>query len=458
MRPHPAISAAVVCGGVAVALAGCGSSPRAWIQPTVRTQARASVKPRYALALHWSGISIANQTGFYVYLNGVQRATVAASPYTFSKLACGTTYTAGVRAHDGAEKTSGLHSATYTTATCPARTTNCFVSPGTCGYPDPVPADDGGTANVGVPEGTTLTRSGPLVITTPGTVISGLNISGSTSPLVEIRANNVTIEDSRIMMTGTGCGTQITCGNADVQISEDGGSGYTGIHLTHDELTADGATVEYAMRNDQGCPGAAGGLATAQDCLEADHLYIHNVDGGLWTYGGGYLHDNYVRSQRLIVSDHLEDIYCAGNETNSLYVSHDTQFNTNNSVAPGVFCDTNGGAGGMCSSHITMIDSLLAGGGFAIYECGNASSQGSATLDFVNNDIARCTTGRITRATDGGHDCQGLIGTAPGTGADSHGYWPYGGHYGIDSYTYCAAGTNWSGNVWDDNGATIACQ
>lgn len=325
-----------------------------------------------------------------------------------------------------------------------SQTLNCFAAPGACGYPDP------NYGNVGVPSGTTLTASGDLVITQAGTVINGLNISGP-APVVQIEANNVTIENSKITATSGGCGTQNTCGNQVVAISHNGGTFYTGTHLTHDEITAaNGTTIEYAIH----C--ACGG---GQASTELDHLYVHGVDGALWTYGGGYLHDNYFKSEEFIASDHLEDIYCPGNQVTDLTVVHDTQLNTNNSVASGVFCDTNGGQGGTCSNHITMKNNLLAGGGYAIYACGNASSVGSSQLDFENNDLARCTTNPIAQASDGGYDCQGQTSTAPGSGADSHGYWPYGGHYGVDSYTWCpgTAGQTWSGNFWDDNGSAVAC-
>jgi len=49
-------------------------------------------------------------------------------------------------------------------------------------------------SSTGVPMGTALTASDGLYITSPGTIVSGLDVVGN----VEIRAENVTIEDSRI--------------------------------------------------------------------------------------------------------------------------------------------------------------------------------------------------------------------------------------------------------------------
>jgi hypothetical protein len=52
-----------------------------------------------------------------------------------------------------------------------------------------------------------------------------------------------------------------------------------------------------------------------------------------------------------------------------------------------------------------------------------------------------------------GTECEG--------GADSHGYWPLGGYYGLvdTEAIYCPpdSGQTWAGNVWDDNNETAGC-
>ncbi len=50
-------------------------------------------------------------------------------------------------------------------------------------------------------------------------------------------------------------------------------------------------------------------------------------------------------------------------------------------------------------------------------------------------------------------------GDATGSGADTHGYWPHGGFYGIDADTYCpgTSGVTWTGNTWDNNSSTVTC-
>jgi hypothetical protein len=321
--------------------------------------------------------------------------------------------------------------------TAPAlRSSNCFPAPGACGFPDP------SYGNVGVPPGTALTPSGDLVIQTPGTVINGLSISGPTP--IDIEANNVTIENSKLTVTGGGCGTQTTCGNSDIRI----GQGYSGTVLSHLELTTDASsTVEHAIRD-----------TSASSSLVADHIYSHGPDAILYAIGGATVSNSYAVISERISDDHLEDIYCDGGST--ITANHDTLINDENQVAT-LFCNTGGGSGGSCDNHVTMTNNLLAGGGFLLYECGNASSVGSATMNISNNRFARCLTPPIAfNSSQGGYACQGSQGYTDAAGADSHGIWPHGGYYGIDSETYCppTAGATWLNNVWDDNNAAVGCQ
>jgi hypothetical protein len=68
----------------------------------------------------------------------------------------------------------------------------------------------------------------------------------------------------------------------------------------------------------------------------------------------------------------------------------------------------------------------------------------SAPVSITNNRVGRCTTS-ASQDPWGGYVCSG--------GADSNGYWPRGGHYGISADLGNSA--TWSGNVWDDNGQAV---
>jgi hypothetical protein len=196
----------------------------------------------------------------------------------------------------------------------------------------------------------------------------------------------------------------------------------------------------------------------------ANHDYVYNCgecvhDNG-WTLENSYVITNgrpcdggYSGATCDGGIDHFEDVYCDGGyET----INHDTLLNPNIQTAV-VFCNTNNGmSSAPCANHLTITNNLMAGGGFILYSCSNASSVGTSTLTFTGNHVARCLGTATYHSGTGGSTC----GPADDAGADTHGYWPYGGYFGIDSGTYCpgTAGVTWSQNVWDDNGKTVSCR
>ncbi|MEO6513243.1 MAG: right-handed parallel beta-helix repeat-containing protein [Candidatus Saccharimonadales bacterium] len=74
------------------------------------------------------------------------------------------------------------------------------VSGGTdfCSTSPALPSVKPTAANTGVPAGTTLSASGTITVTTPGTVIDGKDVTGS----IKVNANNVTIKNSKIHTSG----------------------------------------------------------------------------------------------------------------------------------------------------------------------------------------------------------------------------------------------------------------
>jgi hypothetical protein len=214
-------------------------------------------------------------------------------------------------------------------------------------------------------------------------------------------------------------------------------------HTTVAGLDSSGRSVAVAAANH------SGNAAT----LSRDYLYncgecVHDQP---WSVNDSYIISNGMQG----TTEHIEDIYCNNGTITAL---HDTLLNPQNSVAE-VFCDTNDGRHGACSNHVSVSSSLLAGGGFVLYPCGNASSVGSSTMNVTNNRFGRCVTPPFKQIADGGWNCKGSDAGTIGSGADSHGYWPNGGHYGLNAYTYCppSSGQTWSGNVWDDNQGSARC-
>jgi Fibronectin type III domain len=355
-------------------------------------------------------------TGFRIYVNGVLRATVRAASYRVEGLSCGTSYVLAVGAYDGRGRSAKLRSRTVRTAQCGG---GCFASPGSCGYPDPA------YGNVGVPAGTKLRPSGSITVTTPGTVVSGRSVSGE----IDVKANNVTIENTRVTMTGDGCGMTNTCGNANIHLLCS-----CTVTISHVELTTDsGTTVEHAIRNSYG------------GTIRVDHVYQHGNTDALCYCGNATITDSYSTIDLAISQDHLENLYIDGDTDD---VEHNTLINHQPQTA-NIFGNTNAGNGGPCSNHLTVKNNLLAGGGYTIYPCGNATSVGSATLDFESNMIARCRGGTEVEGAGGTWLCR--------DGADRFGLFPRGGSFGHVADDFCGSpGWTWKNNVWGVGG-TVAC-
>lgn len=296
---------------------------------------------------------------------------------------------------------------TTTTTTTPPPGSTCFTSPGSCGFPDPA------YGNVGVPAGTTLTNSGSIEVNTPGTVIDGLNVSGS----ITVNADNVTIRNTKVTAT-SGCSGS-TCGNSLIRIS-----GAHDVTVSHVELTSApglGGT-EHAIRNTHG------------GTLRADHLYQHgHVDAlchcGVPGGGSATITDSYSVIDLNIPGDHLENIYV---EDKTLTVIHNTFINLQPQTA-NIFMDSGG------DNHLTARNNLFAGGGFTMYVCPkNGCSTASAIV--TDNMFARCDHGNEI-PQDGG------LWVCP-NGADDYGLFPRSGSFG--SSANMPPNTTWARNVWTD--------
>jgi hypothetical protein len=292
----------------------------------------------------------------------------------------------------------------------PLATSHCFASPHLCGYPDPT--------NTGVPAGVTLTPSGSITVNKAGTVVSGVDVTGT----ITIMASNVTVEDSRVTQTST-CGTTNSCGNYAIGIAP----GLTGVKLVNVETrTTPGDTCQQDIRN-------TGSQVTI------DGAYMHACDGNVYAVGPTVIENTYGITKIEIATDHIENVYL--NET-SVQAIHDTLENPVSQTAV-IFGNSGGGtAVTNCTNQITVLDSLLAGGGYSIYPCAHAAQAGSSSIDIQGNHFARCRTAETYEAAGGHHPCVG--------GFDSNGYYPNSGSYGVASSYFAGVGT-WRGNVWDDD-------
>lgn len=149
---------------------------------------------------------------------------------------------------------------------------NCIVKPSDCGYPD--------ETNTGVPAGTVLTNSGSITVTTAGTVIDKKNISGQ----VIIRANNVTIRNSRIT-SGDYYPIDNNNGNTGLLVED------TEIKGTNSNVTSLMSFANYTARRVNIYGGADGFKADSNVLIEDS--YIHDLavsagshNDGIQTTGG----------------------------------------------------------------------------------------------------------------------------------------------------------------------------
>jgi hypothetical protein len=306
------------------------------------------------------------------------------------------------------------------------RTSNCFASPGACGFPDPTYGSVGPSSAC-----SSLTASGSITVSTAGTTVQNLNVTGT----ITVTAANVTIKNVCVSANGAG---NINNGPA-VRFSASGG-------------VIENSTVHGANATDQSVQIAIAGMGTAS------HDYLYNcgecVHDGPWTVSDSYIEANgsafengYVGDAGQGPADHHEDVYLA---SSTFVGNHNTIFNPHDETAT-VFGDTYNSPGGVCENQITITNSLLAGGGYNIYTCASGSSVGTSTMNISNNRFARCGTTPVFNSASGGRSCQG--------GADTQGYWPFGGYYGVTASMYCppTANQTWSNNVWDDDGHPIPC-
>lgn len=165
------------------------SNPDVWLTSVhegARTPCASSRCGRYAATLHWSSIRSPGAAGYDLYANGRHVGFATSNHFTFYGLACGTTVRLGVEAHSTSGGTRQLYKALYSTPACPNRTTNCFSSPGACGYPDP--SYDGGTVGVADCSSLTTVTGSNLASVLPA---GSYYYSGSGTTL-EVTKSNVT--------------------------------------------------------------------------------------------------------------------------------------------------------------------------------------------------------------------------------------------------------------------------
>jgi hypothetical protein len=275
--------------------------------------------------------------------------------------------------------------------------------------------------------------------------VSNLNVKGT----ITVNASNVTIDN--------------------VCVTTDGGAqlGSTAIKVLGSGATIKDSTIAGANDSTGSVEQAVSNFSSGS--VTVDHVYAYNcgecLNTGAWNVNDSYILDNGMYG----TNDHLEALYTDGGGGEQVTVNHSTLLSPPGWDGPSepdggqaglLFGDTNGGSGGACNTHWTITNNLLAGDGVLIYECGNASSVGTATLTFTANRIASCV-GPTHTDSDGYLKCNDIpaqTGADTNRTGDGYGYYPQGALKGTDLATYCTAhSTTWTNNQNENTGATTPC-
>jgi hypothetical protein len=327
--------------------------------------------------------------------------------------------------------------------------TGCFENPETegtsrfeaCGYPGP--KDTGVAETSGKTECSALPEyTGSKTISAEGTTIEGKEIRYTLPAYLSIKAGNVTLKDDCFLLKG----------EASSEAAIILGSNAKNVTIEHTTIRGENSTTqsfEVAIKSFSG-PKVTVRDDRLEDCAEC-------IQGSAEISGSYLLANRELGNTGL----HRETVYMNtgsgnGEVPEETLIARNSTFLVPEASVAIVFANTgNGVYTDPCGSHITLEDNLLAGSGQMVQQCGSRSQQGSATLALKGNRVARCLTTPIENNASGMPNCTGSY----FEGADSHGYFPYGGSLSVqDDRTNGPTGAAyvWEGNFWDNDLAAIA--
>lgn len=188
--------------------------------------------------------------------------------------------------------------ATATPTPSPTPTPTATASPSPTA---PATGDRPGPSTTGVPDGTALTPSGAITVTTPGAVISGLDVDGA----ITVSAPGVVVKNSRISGTGY-YGIRVASGDVTIEDSEIlgfqnaiSGNSWTGRRLDIHSTTQDGVKLgSHVLLEDSWIhdltpePGAhadGGQVQSGVDDVVVRHNVIDASNARLGTFGNSAL-------------------------------------------------------------------------------------------------------------------------------------------------------------------------
>lgn len=234
-----------------------------------------------------------------------------------------------------------------TTTTTPAPT---VTAPAVGSYP--------GSGTAGVPTGTVLRPSSSLVLSTPGAVVDGLDITGT----VQINASNVTLRRSRVT---TGSAFSV------IRVKE----GVTGVRI--EDVTVNG-------RGSSGTSGSMGIMGPAT-VVRAD---ISGVENGFTPSSGSVLQDSWIHNLNAPGSPHLDGVQIDGGQSNILLQRNTIDLREWSQTAAIMIDNYFGPIDG-----IRVDNNRLLGAGYTVYSDGQFSGGSIRNVSFTNNRFIKGSWG-----------------------------------------------------------------
>jgi hypothetical protein len=216
--------------------------------------------------------------------------------------------------------------------------------------PTAVAEDFPGPSNTGIPPGVTLEPSGTVVVTEPGVVIDGLDITG----MLQIEADGVTVRNTRIR-SDNWVAVYISGRNTVIEDCEIDGLGLAG--------WPDG-----------------GAIAIAGTDYEMRRCNIHHVGDGA-SFAGGQnvvIEDNWLHDFEAPGEIHYDGVQLSGPDSN-IVIRHNTisvpsqtgAVNIGNTFGP--------------ITDVTVEGNLVEGGTYTVYVDGKFSDEPMTGIRVVNN-------------------------------------------------------------------------
>jgi chitodextrinase len=314
--------------------------------PSVPTGLSASAVSSAQVNLSWAASTDnVGVAGYNIYRGGTKIATSTTTSFGDGTVTAGVAYSYKVAAYDGAGNASVQSTAASVTtpggtSPSPTPTAACPAYPK---FPD---------ASCTGPTGTLTTYTGPMDITTPGTVIQ--NVVINTSSGITVSANNVTFRNCKILYTGTATLNAIVEANAP-----------TGTVFDHCEIAGKQLAKD----------GIHGG-----DNFTVTGCNIHDVGNGVEAGSAFTVKESYIWN---IVSPAGFDWHADGIQgwdgASNMTIDHNTV------LMPAGEDGTVNFVGPTAQSNNLVQHNLLAGGGYTV-SVGGAS--GNTNVRILNNHLS----------------------------------------------------------------------